>query len=56
VPHMPQELGLPEQVGASADSPPLDANTENFFSSLVEPQRGQGVPFQSVERTSTSLS
>jgi hypothetical protein len=53
---MPQELGLPEQDGASAASPPLDAKTESFFSSLVEPQCGHGVPFHSVERTSISLS
>jgi hypothetical protein len=56
VPHMPQELGLPVQEGASAASPPLDAKTESFFSSLVEPQSGHGVPFQSADRTRTSLS
>lgn len=54
---MPHERGLPEQDGgASAASPPLEANTDSFFSSLVEPQCGQGVPFQSLDRTSTSLS
>jgi len=53
---MPQDLGTPEQDGASAVSPPLEANTESLFSSLVEPQCGQGVPFHSVDRTSTSLS
>jgi hypothetical protein len=34
----------------------LDAKTESFFSSRFEPHFGHGVPFQSVERTSTSLS
>jgi len=53
---MPQELGFPEQEGPSAASPPLDANTESFFSSLVDPQCGHWVPFHTVERTSTSLS
>jgi hypothetical protein len=53
---MPQDLGLPEQAGASAASPPLEAKTESFFSSFTEPQRGHGVPFQLLVRTSTSLS
>jgi hypothetical protein len=53
---MPQDRGVPEQAGASAASPPLDANTESFFSSFAEPQCGHAVHFQSVVRTSTSLS
>ena len=40
--------------------PPLsavaEAKTDSFLASLVEPQWGQGVPFQFVDRTSTSLS
>jgi hypothetical protein len=53
---MPQELGTPEQDGASPLSPVLEANTENFFESFVEPQCGHLVPSQSVDRTRTSLS
>jgi len=34
----------------------LEANVENFFSNRVDPQWGHLVPFQSLERTSTSLS
>jgi hypothetical protein len=44
---------------AGAEPPPSltdEANTESFFKILVEPQWGQGVPFQSLERTSSSLS
>jgi hypothetical protein len=44
------------QAGPSSALPELDANTESFFCSLIEPHFGQGVPRQSVERTSTSLS
>jgi hypothetical protein len=36
--------------------PPLEANTESFFASLVEPQCGHFVPVQSLERANTSLS
>jgi len=46
-------------VSHEAGSPPpaeLEANVENFFSKRAEPQCGQVVPFQSLERTSTSLS
>jgi hypothetical protein len=54
---MPQERGLPEQLGGSADSPALEeANTDSFFISFFEPQCGHFVPFHSLERTSTSLS
>jgi hypothetical protein len=54
---MPQERGLPEQLGGGADSLALDeANTESFFISFFEPQCGHLVPFQLLERTSTSLS
>jgi hypothetical protein len=55
VPQRPQELGTPEQAGASS-ADPLEANTESFFSSLTEPQSGHFVPFQFALRTSTSLS
>jgi hypothetical protein len=52
---MPQELGVPVQEGSDA-APPLEANTESFFESFVEPQWGQGVPSHWVERTRISLS
>lgn len=52
---MPQDPGVPVQVAPS--SPPTDeANTESFFDNRVDPHCGHLVPFQSVERTSTSLS
>lgn len=55
MPHIPQELGTPEQDGA--DSPAtLEAKVENFLASFFDPQWGQGVPSQRLERTSTSLS
>lgn len=44
------------QAPPLASPAPLEANTENFLSSLWEPQCGQGVPCQALERTSTSLS
>jgi hypothetical protein len=56
VPHIPQERGLPEQFGASAVSPAVEAKTESFFCNFTEPHCGHFVPFQSLERTSTSLS
>jgi hypothetical protein len=38
-------------------APPVEeAKTENFLESLVEPHRGHLAPFQSGERTKTSLS
>jgi hypothetical protein len=47
-------------VQAALSSPPLspelEAKTDNFLASLVEPQFGQAVPSQFVERTNTSLS
>jgi hypothetical protein len=57
VPHRPHDFGFPLQEGAS--DPPLagaEANTESFFKSFLEPQWGQGVPFQLLDRTSTSAS
>ena len=60
VPHMPQEEGTPlhELPARSAAPPPatLAAKVENFFSSRVDPHLGQRVPFQSLDRTKTSLS
>ena len=56
VPHMPHELGTPVHVGASLPFAVVEANTESFFDNLVEPQLGHLVPFQSLERTRTSLS
>jgi hypothetical protein len=46
------------QTGAGSVAPPplAEANTENFLASLVEPQFGHFVPFQSLERTRISLS
>jgi len=58
VPHMPQEWGVPVQEGAGSEPPPLtlEAKTESFFESFVEPQWGHGVPSQWLERTRISLS
>ena len=59
MPHMPQECGVPVQLGAgvAVGLPAVaEANVENFFSSLLEPQCGHFVPAQSLERTRTSLS
>jgi hypothetical protein len=56
VPHIPQEPGLPEQEGSAPPSALEDANTESFFVKATDPQCGHFVPFQSLERTSTSLS
>jgi hypothetical protein len=57
---MPQECGVPVQLGAGAALPlpavAEDAKVENFFSSLVEPQCGHFVPSQLLERTRISLS
>lgn len=56
---MPQDFGCPVQAPpAGIDSPPalLEAKTENFFASFVEPHFGHFVPAQSLERTSTSES
>jgi hypothetical protein len=44
------------QAGADSLAATLEAKTDSFFSSLVEPQWGQDVPFQRVERTRISLS
>ena len=58
----PHDFGVPVHSPPPADAaeavapPPDEANTESFFSRRVEPQCGQRVPFQSLERTSTSLS
>jgi hypothetical protein len=54
VPQSPQDFGVPVQDGSAP--PALEAKTESFFDNLVEPQRGQGVPAQSLERTRISLS
>jgi hypothetical protein len=54
VPHKPQDFGVPVQEGSAP--PALEAKTESFFDNLVEPQCGQGVPAQSLERTRISLS
>jgi hypothetical protein len=56
---MPQECGVPVQLGTGAAlvlPAVADAKVENFFSSLVEPQRGHFVPSQLLERTRISLS
>ena len=56
---MPQEWGVPVQLGAGAALalPAIEeANVENFFSSLVEPQLGHFVPSHLLERTRISLS
>jgi hypothetical protein len=56
VPHSPQELGWPVQPGSAPSRPLLEAKTDNFFISFVEPHFGQGVPFHWVERMSSSES
>ena len=56
MPHMPQDFGVPVQLGSLAWPATLEANVENFLVSRVEPQAGQGVPSQPAERTSTSES
>lgn len=55
---MPQEDGVPEQLGAApAPAGTEAAKVENFFSSWAEPQAGHlAWPCQSEERTSSSLS
>jgi hypothetical protein len=53
---MPQECGVPVQLGSAPPPFTLDANTENFFDNFVEPQCGHLVPSQLLERTSNSLS
>ena len=49
-PPPPPPLGL--ETAPAVD----EANTENFFSNRVDPHFGQRVPFQSEDRTNTSLS
>lgn len=44
------------QAGASSPPPAPEANTEIFLDRRRDPQCGQRVPFQSVDRVSTSLS
>lgn len=54
---MPQDFGWPVQTGASPLPPAVaEAKVENFLDSFFDPQCGQGVPSQRLERTSTSLS
>ena len=58
VPQRPHEWGVPLHEGASPPPAPatLEANTESFLASFVEPQRGHAVPSQFVDRTRISLS
>ena len=56
VPHKPQERGCPVQAGSAGSPATLEAKTESFFTSRVDPQRGHSVPSQLLERTRTSLS
>jgi hypothetical protein len=53
---MPQDPGLPVQLGSGSPPPPAEANTESFFVRRFDPQWGQAVPFQSLLRTRISLS
>jgi hypothetical protein len=56
---MPHEPGLPEQDAGSDEPPPpatLEAKTESFLDSFLEPHWGHGVPSQWLERMSNSLS
>lgn len=52
----PPRGAIPHAGAAPPASPMLDANTENFLLNRLDPQWGQGVPSQSEDRTSTSLS
>ena len=53
---MPQERGLPEHSAAGLVWPATEeAKTERFLLNFAEPQCGHLVPFQSVDRTNTSL-
>lgn len=54
--HPPPPSVPTPQAEASLSPELLEAKVENFFSNRVEPQRGQRVPFQLLERTNTSLS
>jgi len=54
-PPPPPPLPMPHDPASLAPAE-FEANVENFFSSLVEPQWGHLVPAQSLERTSISLS
>jgi len=56
VPHIPQELGIPEQATPVSPAPVLAAKVENFLFNFAEPQCGQIVPSQWLERTKISLS
>jgi hypothetical protein len=44
------------QAGAGSLAAVLEANTESFLASFVDPQCGQRVPFHRLERTRISLS
>ena len=49
--------GLPAgQYSAPPSLATDEANTDSFFVNLTDPQLGQRVPFQSLDRTRTSLS
>ena len=59
VPHIPQELGTPEQVGPSPPelAPATEAaKVERILVRRVEPQAGHGVPSHWRERTRISFS
>jgi len=56
VPHNPHERGWPLQFGSAELPATLEANTESFLVSFVEPHFGQAVPSQWIERTRISLS
>jgi len=47
---------MPQVGAAGADEAAVEANTDNFFVSFLEPQCGQGVPSHRLERTSNSKS
>ncbi len=56
---MPQEVGVPEQLGAGPGllfPAVAEAKVENFFTSLDEPHCGHLVPSHWLERTKSSLS
>jgi hypothetical protein len=38
VPHLPQEVGTPEQLAPASEAVAVEAKTESFFCNLTEPQ------------------
>lgn len=56
MPHRPQDLGWPVQAGGAFSLLTVEAKTDSFLASLVEPHAGHFVPSHFEERTSISES